>query len=90
MTSEATVISKPPSRGTPWAGPPSPSTMLRRARSFMSTTRFHSTRRVSTPSALPCVRWLSSIAASRLCAAPMACMSPVKCRLMSSMGASCA
>ena len=90
MTSEATVISKPPSRGTPCAVPPSPSTMLRSARSFMSTTRFQRMRRVSRPSALPWDRWLSSIAASKLWAAPIACMSPVKCRLMSSIGATCA
>ena len=30
------------------------------------------------------------MAASRLLAAPMACMSPVKCRLMSSIGTTCA
>ena len=32
----------------------------------------------SMPSALPCCRWLSSTAASRLCAAAMAAKSPVK------------
>ena len=44
-------------------------------------------RRASRPSALPWCRWLSSIAASRLWAAVMAWKSPVKWRLMSSIGA---
>ena len=35
---------------------------------------------------LPCCRWLSIMAQSRLLAAVMACISPVKWRLMSSMG----
>jgi hypothetical protein len=64
--------------------------MLRSWRSFMSTQRFQDIFRVSMPSALPCWIWLSSIAASRLLAAPMAWKSPVKCRLMSSMGMTCA
>ena len=89
MISEATVMSKPVSRGTPCAGPPRPITRRRSARSFMSRTRFQRIRRVSSPSVLPWARWLSSIAASRLCAAPIACMSPVKWRLMSSIGATC-
>ena len=33
---------------------------------------------------------MSSIAARRLCAAVIACISPVKCRLMSSIGSTCA
>ena len=41
---------------------------------------------VSMPSSFPCWMWLSSMAASRLLAAPMAWKSPVKWRLMSSMG----
>ena len=56
----------------------------------MSMTRRHSTRRASIPSAFPWCRWLSSIAASRLCAALIAAKSPVKCRLMSSIGSTCA
>jgi hypothetical protein len=40
ITSEATTMSKPSSRAKPLAVPPRPMTMSRRARSFMSTTRF--------------------------------------------------
>ena len=86
ITSEATVMSKPSSRGTPWALPPRPSTMLRSWRSFMSTTRFHVILRTSMPSSLPLWICASSRAARRLFAAPMAWKSPVKCRLMSSIG----
>ena len=86
MISLATVISKPSSRGTPWALPPRPSTMWRSCRSFMSTARFQVICLTSMPRALPCWMWLSSMAAIRLLAAPMAWKSPVKCRLMSSMG----
>ncbi len=39
MTSEATVMSKPVSRGTPLILPPRPMTASRSARSFMSSTR---------------------------------------------------
>ena len=90
MTSEATVMSKPSWRGKPLPIPPSEQTMSRSALSFMSTTRRQDTRRASMPSALPQWMWLSSIAASRLLAAPMAWKSPVKCRLMSSIGTTCA
>ena len=90
MTSEATVMSKPSSRVVPSATPPRPTTTRRRTRSFMSTQRFHMMRLGSIPSLLPCLMWLSSMAASRLLAAPMAWKSPVKCRLMSSMGMTCA
>jgi len=86
MISLATVISKPSSRGTPWALPPRPSTMWRSWRSFMSTARFQVICLTSMPRALPCWIWLSSMAAIRLFAAPMAWKSPVKWRLMSSMG----
>ena len=86
MISEATVMSKPSSRGTPHTLPPMPHTMLRSWRSFISTTRFQVMRRTSKPSALPWWMWLSIMAASRLLAAPMAWKSPVKCRLMSSIG----
>src|ERR1700731_4484658 len=41
ITSEATVMSKPSSRGKPLATPPSEDTIERRARSFMSITRRH-------------------------------------------------
>ena len=90
MTSLATVMSKPSSRGTPCILPPRPSTILRSWRSFMSTQRFQVIFLTSMPSLLPCWMWLSSIAASRLFAAPMAWKSPVKCRLMSSIGTTCA
>ena len=86
MTSEATVMSNPSSRGTPCIRPPRPSTMLRSWRSFMSTQRFQVIFFTSMPRELPCWMWLSSIAASRLLAAPMAWKSPVKWRLMSSIG----
>jgi hypothetical protein len=45
MTSEAGVMSKPVSRGTPSAAPPRPMTVRRSARSFTSITRRQSTRR---------------------------------------------
>jgi len=86
MTSEATVMSNPVSRGTPWALPPRPMTVWRRARSFMSMARRRVMVRGSMPRALPCCRWLSSMAARRLWAVPTAWMSPVKWRFMSSMG----
>ncbi len=53
MTSEATVMSKPVCRGNPFATPPSEATISRSARSFMSITRRHATRRVSMSSVLP-------------------------------------
>ena len=89
MTSEATVMSNPVSRGTPLILPPRPMTVSRSARSFMSSTRRNGMSRWSIPSALPWCRWLSTIAASRLCAAVIAGKSPVKWRLMSSMGTTC-
>ena len=72
MISLAAVMSKPSSCGTPLVLPPSPPTMQRSCRSFMSTQRRHVMRRGSMPRALPCWMWLSSMAASRLFAAPMA------------------
>jgi hypothetical protein len=90
ITSEATTMSKPSSRGKPFAGPPSATVIWRSARSFMSITRFHAMRRTSKPSSLPWLMWLSIIAASRLFASAMALKSPVKCRLMSSIGTTCA
>ena len=53
MTSEATVMSKPSSRGKPFATPPRLLTIERSARSFMSTTRRQAMRRVSRLSSLP-------------------------------------
>ena len=53
MISDATVMSKPSSRGKPLATPPSEQTISRNARSFMSITRRQTTRRLSMPSSLP-------------------------------------
>ena len=83
-------MSKPSLRGMPLLLPPRPVKMSRSWRSFMSMQRRHTTRRGSMFSALPCWMWLSTIAASRLLAAVMACRSPVKWRLMSSIGMICA
>ena len=51
--------------------------------------RFQTTRRWSMPSELGRKRWLSSMAASSELAEVIAWKSPVKCRLMSSMGTTC-
>ena len=53
MTSDAEVMSKPDSRGTPSIRPPRPVTMLRSARSLTSSTRRQVTRYGSSPAALP-------------------------------------
>ena len=90
ITSEATTMSKPSSRGWPLAGPPRPTVSARSARSFMSMTRRQLMRRTSMSSALPWWTWLSMAAASRLLASAIAWKSPVKWRLMSSMGTTCA
>ncbi len=89
MISEAEVMRKPASRGTPSMRPPSPTTTSRRARSLTSRMRFHATWRTSMPSGLPWWRWLSMAAASRLCAEVIAWKSPVKWRLISSIGTTC-
>ncbi len=88
MTSLAAVMSKPDSRGMPpWPGPPRPMTIFRRARSFMSSARFQSTR---PGSSVVSPKWsrLSIAAASRLCAAVIAWKSPVNWRLIWSDGVS--
>ena len=90
MISEATTISNPSERGKPFGGPPRAMVISRSARSFMSMTRFQTTRRVSMSRALPWWMWLSMRAESRLCANAMALKSPVKCKLMSSIGTICA
>ena len=54
ITSLATVMSKPSSRGTPWALPPRPSTIWRSCRSFISTARFQVICLTSIPRVLPC------------------------------------
>ena len=72
MTSLATVMSKPSSRGVPFTLPPRPSTIKRSWRSFMSMQRFQAMRRGSMFSGLPCWMELSIMAANRLFAVPMA------------------
>ena len=90
MISEAAVISNPVSRGTPKPLPPRPTTTFRKARSFMSNTRFQATVRGSMPSVRDLLCKLLSInAASRLCAFSIAAKSPVKCKLISSIGSTC-
>ena len=90
MISDAAVMLNPPSRGTPPFLPPNPSTIWRRARSFMSMTRFQEMVRGSRRKDrfLDC-KLLSINAASRLLAFSTAEKSPVKWRLMSSMGMTC-
>ena len=53
ITSLATVMSKPSSRGTPCILPPKPSTILRSCLSFISTQRCHVIRLGSILSAFP-------------------------------------
>ena len=62
ITSLAAVMSNPVCRGTPSNRPPSPTTMLRSARSLTSSTRFQVMSCRSRPTALPWWRWLSTIA----------------------------
>ena len=86
MISDAATITNPFSRGYPCAGPPSPITVYRSSRSFTSSVRGHVIVCGSTPSSLPWYTLASRAAASRLWAACTAWKSPLKCRLMSSMG----
>ena len=90
MISDAAVMSKPVSLGIPEVVPPRPTIILLRERSFISITRFQEMVLGSSPSPLVLL-WisLSITAANRLCAFSMAEKSPVKCRLMSSMGSTC-
>jgi hypothetical protein len=53
ITSDAAVMSNPAWRGYPFARPPSPTTISRNARSFMSTARFQSIRSASIRWGLP-------------------------------------
>ena len=78
ITSEAAVMSKPVSRGIPFTLPPSPVTIWRSERSFMSRQRRHVIVRGSIPSAFPWRTCASIIAARRLFAAVIAWRSPVK------------
>ena len=87
MISLATVMSKPSSLGTP-VGPSAKSvyyepqlTVVHIQRSFPCDLLYIYSQLVA-PAVYDCPRH----AAIRLLAAPMACMSPVKCRLISSIG----
>ena len=86
IISEATVIMKWSSRGKPHTLPPSATVTLRSARSFISRTRVQDNWRKSICNSLPWWMWLSIIADNKLLAAVMACISPVKWRLISSIG----
>ena len=70
--------------------PPRPQIVLRKARSFKSTTLLQTILRTSIFRGFPWWIELSSIAAIRLLAAVIAWISPVKCKLISSIGTTCA
>ncbi len=90
MTSDAAVITNPFSRGTPCILPPRPITVYRSSRAFTSRVRGHVMLVGSIPSGFPKYSDASSADASRLCAAVTAWKSPLKWRLMSSIGTTCA
>ena len=90
MISEAAVITNSFSRGIPWAFPPSPITVRRSSRSFTSSVRGHVIVCGSIPSGLPWKIEASSAAARRLCAAVTAWKSPLRWRLIASIGTTCA
>ena len=90
IISDAAVILNPVSLIIPPLLPPRPVTIFLSARSFMSITRFHSTVRGSIPTPpLGFCMSLSINVANRLFAFSMAAKSPVKCKLISSMGTTC-
>jgi len=93
MISEAAVMRKPAVRLLPsrWrlSGAVTLTTMVRSARSFMSTARGHVTASGSRSSSLPWKRCESRSAESRLCAEVIAWKSPWKCRLIFSAGSIC-
>ena len=88
MISEAAVMMNPVSRAGPLSRPPSPVAMRRSARSFMSMQRGQRISFGSIRKSLPKCRCVSSSAARRLCAEVMAWKSPVKWRLIRSIGSS--
>ena len=90
MTSLAAVMTNPPWRAWPLQLVAKPDSTTRSWRSLQSMQRVKVIESGSIPSLLPWKMWLSIKAASRLFAAVMACRSPVKCRLMSSIGRHCA
>ena len=87
ITSDAGVMLKPSCLGIPFAVPPRPITMFLSDRSFISITLFHTIVRGSNPKFLDLLCMLLSIKAdNKLFAFSIAEKSPVKCRLMSSIG----
>ncbi len=69
IISDAAVMMNLDSRGMPSPEPPKPITIFLRARSFISIALGHTTLLISMSSSLPINICVSSIAASRLCAA---------------------
>ena len=90
ITSEATVITKWSSLSTPFDFFFCAIVMSRSVRSFISKQRFQVTLVGSILSGFPWKIELSKIAAIKLLAVVIACMSPVKCRLIDSIGTTCA
>ena len=84
------MITKWSSLTVPSTLEPRPTTIFLRTRSFISIHLFHVTHLGSIPSSLPCCIWLSRSAAHKLLADVIAWKSPVKCRLSSSIGTTCA
>ena len=69
---------------------PKPSTIFLNCLSFMSTHLLQVILLGSILKEFPWCMWLSTIAASKLLAAPIAWKSPVKCKFISSIGTTCA
>ena len=90
ITSEAAVILNPSCLGTPFDVPPRPIVISRKALSFISITRFQRIVRGSIFKLLALLWMLLSIkAAKKLFAFSTALKSPVKCKLISSIGTTC-
>ena len=85
INSEATVIVKLSLRSTPLPSP-KPTTISRSALSFISIALDHKIRSASICKGLPRYKELSIIAAIKLIEEVNACISPVKCKLISSLG----
>ena len=86
ITSLALVMSKPVSLGTPLLGPPRPTIICLKLRSLTSRQRFQVTSWGSIRYGFPFRIDVSTQAASKLFASPTAWVSPVRCRLKSSIG----
>ena len=80
----------PSSLTKPLAFPPIPTTMFLKALSFISITLLKVILLESILNAFPWCIWLSIAAHKRLLAAVIACISPVKCKFISSIGTTCA